>query len=113
MTVGRNEPCPCGSGLKYKRCCLERDRMAAVTDLGARDAEGDPIGRPKIDTIHRGERARAVGSSITFRPAQETDQEFFVHVLVNTLSTTLGDSWKATQDELLRVADDRAAGRDH
>lgn len=21
--VGRNEPCPCGSGEKYKRCCLE------------------------------------------------------------------------------------------
>lgn len=20
-TVGRNEPCPCGSGKKYKRCC--------------------------------------------------------------------------------------------
>lgn len=19
--VGRNEPCPCGSGLKHKRCC--------------------------------------------------------------------------------------------
>lgn len=24
--VGRNEPCPCGSGKKYKRCCLERHR---------------------------------------------------------------------------------------
>ena len=23
--VGRNEPCPCGSGKKYKRCCLARD----------------------------------------------------------------------------------------
>lgn len=23
MKVGRNEPCPCGSGKKYKRCCLE------------------------------------------------------------------------------------------
>lgn len=22
--VGRNEPCPCGSGLKYKKCCLPR-----------------------------------------------------------------------------------------
>ena len=22
--VGRNEPCPCGSGKKYKRCCYER-----------------------------------------------------------------------------------------
>ncbi|MFN7684130.1 MAG: SEC-C metal-binding domain-containing protein, partial [Oligoflexia bacterium] len=20
-SVGRNEPCPCGSGSKYKRCC--------------------------------------------------------------------------------------------
>jgi uncharacterized protein YchJ len=21
--VGRNEPCPCGSGKKHKKCCLE------------------------------------------------------------------------------------------
>lgn len=21
--IGRNEACPCGSGLKYKKCCLE------------------------------------------------------------------------------------------
>lgn len=24
--VGRNEPCPCGSGKKYKRCCFEKDQ---------------------------------------------------------------------------------------
>jgi len=23
--VGRNDPCPCGSGMKYKKCCLRRD----------------------------------------------------------------------------------------
>ena len=23
-TIGRNEPCPCGSGLKYKKCCLNK-----------------------------------------------------------------------------------------
>jgi preprotein translocase subunit SecA len=23
--VGRNDPCPCGSGKKYKNCCLRRD----------------------------------------------------------------------------------------
>jgi uncharacterized protein len=22
--IGRNEPCPCGSGKKYKQCCLTR-----------------------------------------------------------------------------------------
>ena len=23
--IGRNQPCPCGSGLKYKKCCAARD----------------------------------------------------------------------------------------
>lgn len=27
--TGRNEPCPCGSGKKYKKCCLEHDQAAA------------------------------------------------------------------------------------
>jgi tetratricopeptide (TPR) repeat protein len=26
--AGRNDPCPCGSGKKYKHCCLEKDRAA-------------------------------------------------------------------------------------
>ena len=21
--IGRNEPCPCGSGKKYKKCCMQ------------------------------------------------------------------------------------------
>jgi uncharacterized protein YecA (UPF0149 family) len=25
--VGRNDPCPCGSGKKYKKCCLGNDEM--------------------------------------------------------------------------------------
>ena len=24
LKIGRNDPCPCGSGLKYKKCCGER-----------------------------------------------------------------------------------------
>jgi tetratricopeptide (TPR) repeat protein len=26
--TGRNDPCPCGSGNKYKRCCLPKDEAA-------------------------------------------------------------------------------------
>ncbi|RLD63238.1 MAG: hypothetical protein DRI84_09935 [Bacteroidetes bacterium] len=22
--VGRNDPCPCGSGKKYKKCCMKK-----------------------------------------------------------------------------------------
>jgi len=29
MRVGRNDLCPCGSGLKYKRCCLKREGIGA------------------------------------------------------------------------------------
>lgn len=27
MKVRRNDPCPCGSGLKYKKCCLARETI--------------------------------------------------------------------------------------
>lgn len=26
VKIGRNDPCPCGSGLKYKKCCLNKDK---------------------------------------------------------------------------------------
>ncbi len=26
MKIGRNDPCPCGSGLKYKKCCLNKKK---------------------------------------------------------------------------------------
>ncbi len=34
--VGRNDPCPCGSGKKYKKCCLARDEAARLRDQAAR-----------------------------------------------------------------------------
>lgn len=30
---GRNYPCPCGSGKKYKKCCLPKKETAVVEDL--------------------------------------------------------------------------------
>jgi len=31
--IGRNDPCPCGSGRKYKRCCLAEAQAAPAEDL--------------------------------------------------------------------------------
>jgi len=28
--ISRNAPCPCGSGKKYKKCCLEKDEAAST-----------------------------------------------------------------------------------
>jgi len=36
---GRNDPCPCGSGKKYKRCCLHQHEAAAAERAAAAAAE--------------------------------------------------------------------------
>ncbi|NLG51985.1 MAG: hypothetical protein GX552_17905 [Chloroflexi bacterium] len=37
--VGRNDPCPCGSGRKYKNCCMRQDRLSESRELNTQDAE--------------------------------------------------------------------------
>lgn len=44
MKIGRNDPCPCGSGKKYKHCCLLKESMstgdlirAAVQNAGYKE----------------------------------------------------------------------------
>ena len=36
--VGRNDPCPCGSGKKFKRCCLGKDSPASAFTRSERQA---------------------------------------------------------------------------
>ena len=46
VKVGRNEPCPCGSGKKYKFCCAAKSEPAALSftkDVRARAF--DALGR--------------------------------------------------------------------
>jgi tetratricopeptide (TPR) repeat protein len=39
---GRNDPCPCGSGKKYKRCCLAKDEQAERAATAARPSPQRP-----------------------------------------------------------------------
>jgi hypothetical protein len=38
--IGRNDPCPCGSGRKYKQCCLVATEAASLRRHQLREAEG-------------------------------------------------------------------------
>lgn len=33
MAIGRNEPCPCGSNLKYKNCCADKSQRGVSKGL--------------------------------------------------------------------------------
>ncbi|MDF1552916.1 MAG: SEC-C metal-binding domain-containing protein [Deferrisomatales bacterium] len=38
--AGRNDPCPCGSGRKYKKCCLQKENEAAALQREESNAVG-------------------------------------------------------------------------
>jgi len=40
--IGRNDPCHCGSGQKYKRCCQEKDEAAERAARAAVEAAKPP-----------------------------------------------------------------------
>ncbi len=58
-TINRNAPCPCGSGKKYKNCCLVSSPAATVTapgtlaDIGGTDWSKTSRGRDQDNEIDR------------------------------------------------------------
>lgn len=50
MKIGRNEPCSCGSGRKYKKCCLDK-QVSAVPFVS-------------IDVKHQFEKMQAIQEQI-------------------------------------------------
>jgi tetratricopeptide (TPR) repeat protein len=44
--IGRNDPCPCGSGIKYKRCCL--NNKSVTINKNTSKSEGPVVGRLAI-----------------------------------------------------------------
>ena len=91
--TGRNEPCPCGSGLKYKRCCLRQQQA---------NAAASPMGQLKISLLAEIERIQAAALS-----GVEVVRELGVFIL---WSTREGDAWllEITESDAVQVA---AAGQ--
>lgn len=50
--IGSNAPCPCGSGKKYKRCCMGKETEAEEQSAAGEDWEEEPrIGRLAVSRI--------------------------------------------------------------
>lgn len=74
--IGRNDPCPCGSGKKYKHCCAGQAPAAA-------SADSQPAALPSLDAEVDKVRQRAV------------DRQASLHTLGVFIffTTTEGDGW--------------------
>lgn len=53
MKIKRNQPCPCGSGKKFKKCCLSFGAPLAATwqdEKGIHHlAQGEPLSEEELE----------------------------------------------------------------
>ncbi len=105
MKIGRNEPCPCGSGKKYKKCCLLSVRNPDKTVIPIEvvkkfqehqrnEAEREKLygkTRPIIHSDFKGYKLVAVGSQLHW--AKEDKWKTFHDFLLDYIKTTLGSDW--------------------
>lgn len=84
--IGRNAPCPCGSGMKYKKCCL-------------------PLGQSTgPETTHPATLSRTV-STVQGAAAGRKDTFDTLGVFI-LFSTARGDAWllEATEMDAVQIA---------
>lgn len=73
--IGRNEPCPCGSGKKYKHCCRDKDEAAErATLVAARAVAAAEYQEHQARLEHEEELASASNAVIDLLDAGNVDE---------------------------------------
>lgn len=129
--VGRNDPCPCGSGKKYKNCCMRKDRLEAARNASVRGEEtalyaslAQFVIQPRyaaalgegISIFWRGQYAPEAGSAIDSEGTRRMIEWFVIDYrygpkrerLIDTFIETEGPRFIAPVQDLMRAwADSR------
>jgi hypothetical protein len=117
MKIGRNAPCPCGSGKKYKRCCGDPTKPKALPwsnpsndkvvqeraqNMGRAHKAVEKVrqqqqgyGHPIVSTEHSGYRLVAVGSTVHWHKNWRVFPDFLLYFL----KKTLGSEWGIREQE--------------
>jgi hypothetical protein len=76
--VGRNDPCPCGSGLKFKRCCLNKEQPSGEYTSGERNSAVAKLmrfaARSEFEDKHRAALELFWGDWISEEPDEKLKQ---------------------------------------
>jgi hypothetical protein len=87
--VGRNDPCPCGSGKKYKKCCLGKATIIDETDSGHASALG---------TLQAGRTAQKypIGTVALYGPNDKTTTKIAASVIKREGAEPIVERWVGT-----------------
>ena len=112
MSTGRNEPCPCGSGKKFKVCCLPLGRKLASSsadpdddDVPARYREFLALGLAAGEEAELAEVRAAIGmaGAFCFSPRARNDTALEPCLLLFGALGKLIEENEGEEDELLRI----------
>lgn len=127
--TARNDPCPCGSGIKYKKCCLHKEEQEKFEkkrlqeedrddllfedlevedekEQGEIDWEGDqdePEGSSSIWMEDESESDRLILDDATFEAGEDEEDEFAGLVDIDELdpeNREIVDTWLQVRDTL-------------
>jgi len=91
--IGRNDACPCGSGKKFKRCCLGKQRAET----------------PELSEMQRAHISLQNAINLIQETASKGIQKVHEMGVFVLFSTTGGDAWllEVTESDALQVAANR------
>jgi hypothetical protein len=107
MKIGRNQPCPCGSGNKFKRCCGRLGSSAPFANTLTRLRRISPertkaqelirqrqqgLGKPIISTKIGDYRVVMVGNEVQYSTTWKVFPDFLGHYLKNILGPDWGNA---------------------
>lgn len=110
IKIGRNDPCPCGSGKKYKQCCALAPQIGTVVKKGHDGAIERAVGW--LNTHHRKAVSRAIDIML-FTGLSENEQdainaldaETWQGIQLNATECLLAEGLIQVKNEELRVLD--------
>jgi SEC-C motif len=79
MTVARNDPCPCGSGRKFKKCCAGKEQPTTAGLAAAIRMKGgvgfDPAANAYRAIVHSWNNAECIGAPREWQTAETFESE--------------------------------------
>jgi hypothetical protein len=70
MKTGRNDPCPCGSGKKYKKCCLAKDQETSLGRTAVTPPPPSSVASTRPDSFLTQQQPEPAGPTTPARAAE-------------------------------------------
>jgi len=112
--IGRNEPCPCGSGKKYKKCHGSSNhinmpapfpfnraeinkKLKEIESKRIQRTQQQGLGRPIISSVFRGYRFVAIGNRYYYK--KEEKWQTFHDFLAEYIKIIFGKKWGSSEQK--------------